>query len=180
MGTTPTRALTGLQQHPVSGDQFFAAYLMFRRCPHLPVDYFPTVSAFEHSHCVPTYVTEVRRHFKEAYAKAYLQTNCEARKQKWYYDRTTSAVQLILGDVVLMKNDAYQGKQKVKDWWSETEYVVVCQVTDGVPTYEVKDETVHHNWLFLVAAPAGAVMPLGVGVSLSEENIAHSTLAEFT
>ena len=54
------------------------------------------------------------------------------------------------GDVALMKNDAYQGKQKVKDQWSETEYVVVCQVTDGVPTYEVKDEagnvnTVHHN-----------------------------------
>ena len=34
--------------------------------------------------------------------------------------------------------------------------MVVCQVVDGVPTYEVKDEagsmkTVHHNRLFLVA-----------------------------
>ena len=48
--------------------------------------------------------------------------------------------QLVLGNVVLMKNDAYQGKRKVKDWWSETEYVVVHQVTDGVPAYEVKDE----------------------------------------
>ena len=69
-----------------------------------------------------------------------------------------STVQLVLSDVVLMKNDAYQGKRKVKDWWSETEYVVVRQVTDGVPTYEVKDEagnikTVHHNQLFLVATP---------------------------
>ena len=62
-------------------------YLMFGRCPHLPVDYyFPTVSAFECSHCVPAYVTEVRRHFKEAYAEAHLQTNCKAEKQKWYYD----------------------------------------------------------------------------------------------
>ena len=48
--------------------------------------------------------------------------------------------QLVPGDVVLMKNDAFQGKQKVKDWWSETEYVVVCQVTDGVPACKVKDE----------------------------------------
>ena len=40
----------------------------------------------------------------------------------------------------MMKNDAYQGKRKVKDWWSETEYVVVHQVADGIPTYEVKDE----------------------------------------
>ena len=94
-------------------------------------------------------------------------------------------MQLILGDMVLMKNDAYQGKQKVKDQCSETEYVVVHQVTDGVPAYEVKDEarnvkTVHCNWLLLVAAPMEAVMPLGAGASISEENVARSTLVEHT
>ena len=62
-------------------------YLMFGRHPHLPVDYyFLMVSAFEHSHHVPAYVMEVRRCFKEAYAEAHLQTNCEAEKQKCYYD----------------------------------------------------------------------------------------------
>ena len=132
-------------------------YLMFGRCPHLPVDYyFLIVSAYECSHCMPAYVMEVRRHFKEAYTKAHLQTNCKAKKQKRYYDRATSMVQLVPGNVLLMKNNAYQGKWKVKDLWSETEYVVVCQVTDGIPAYEVKDEvenvkTVHHNQLFLVA-----------------------------
>ena len=95
-------------------------------------------------------MTEVRRRFKEAYAEAHLQMNCEAEKQKWYYDRTTSIMQLVLGNMVLMKNDAYQGKGKVKDRWSETEYVVIHQVADGVPAYEVKDEagnvkTVHCN-----------------------------------
>ena len=55
-------------------------YLMFGRHPHLPVDYyFLTVSAFERSRCVPAYVMEVRRHFKEACAEAHLQTNCEAK-----------------------------------------------------------------------------------------------------
>ena len=84
---------------------------MFRRCPHLPVDYyFLTVSAFKCSLCVLTYVMEVRRWLKEAYAKAHLQMNCEAKKQKRYYDKTMSTMQLVLGDVVLMKNDAYQGK----------------------------------------------------------------------
>ena len=58
-------------------------YLMFGRHPHLPIDYyFPTVSAYECSHCMPAYVMEVQRCFKEAY----LQTNCEAEKQKRYYD----------------------------------------------------------------------------------------------
>ena len=96
-----------------------------------------------------------------------------------------STAQLVLGDVVLMKNDAYQGKRKVKDRWSETEYVVVHQVTDGVPAYEVKDEagnvkTIHHNRLFLVAAPVEAVTPLGADALLSEENVARSTPAECT
>ena len=84
-----------------------------------------------------------------------------------------------------MKNDAYQGKWKVKDQWSETEYVVVHQVADGVPAYEVKDEagnvkTIHCNWLFLVATPKEAIMPLGAGMPISQENIVQSTCAEHT
>ena len=62
-------------------------YLMFGRHLHLPVNYyFLMVSAYEHSRCMPAYVMEVQRCFKEAYAEAHLQTNCEAEKQKCYYD----------------------------------------------------------------------------------------------
>ena len=62
-------------------------YLMFGRHPRLPVDYyFPMVSAYKCSCHVPVYVTEVQRCFKEAYTEAHLQTNCEAQKQKHYYD----------------------------------------------------------------------------------------------
>ena len=109
-------------------------YLMFGRHPRFPVDYyFSTVSAYERSRRMPAYVTEVWRRFKEAYTEAHLQTNCEAEKQKRYYDRATSTAQLVPGDIALMTNDMYQGKQKVKDRWSETGYVVVRQVVDGVP-----------------------------------------------
>ena len=84
-----------------------------------------------------------------------------------------------------MKNDAYQGKWKVKDRSSETEYVVVHQVADGIPAYEVKDEagnikTIQHNQLFLVATPKEVIMPLGAGMPISEENIVRSTCAEHT
>ena len=94
-------------------------------------------------------------------------------------------MQLVPGNVVLMKNDAFQGKQKVKDWWSETEYVVVHQVADGIPVYEAKDEvgsmkTVHRNWLFLVATPKETITPLGAGMSISKEDIVQSTQAEHT
>ena len=62
----------------------------------------------------------------------------------------------MLGDVVLMKLDAFQGKRKVKDRWSKVEYVVTHQVAGDVPTYKVKDDSrnvniTHHNRLFLVA-----------------------------
>ena len=57
-------------------------YLMFGRHPHLPVNfYFPTRGAHVHSHCVPANVEEVRKHFKEAYAEAHLQTTSEADRQ---------------------------------------------------------------------------------------------------
>ena len=96
-------------------------YLMFGRHPCLPVDYyFPRVSAYECSRHMPSYVMEARRCFKESYTEAHLQINCKAKKQKCYYDRATSTAQLVPGNMVLMKNDAYQRKRKVKDWWSET------------------------------------------------------------
>ena len=115
MGAAPARAAARLQQHPVCSDWLFIAW-MFGRCPHLPIDYyFLMVSVFERSCCVPTYVMEIRRCFKEAYAEAHLQINSEAKKQKCYYDRATSTAQLVLGDVVLVRNDTFQRKRKVKD-----------------------------------------------------------------
>ena len=47
-------------------------YLMFGRCLCLPVDfYFQTQGAHVRSRCVPTYVEEVRRCFKEAYIEVH-------------------------------------------------------------------------------------------------------------
>ena len=84
-----------------------------------------------------------------------------------------------------MKLDAFQGKCKVKDRWSETEYEIVHQVTTDVPMYEVRDEarnvkTVHCNQLFLVATPRGDITPLGGNESTSDKGAAWSTLAELT
>ena len=49
-------------------------------------------------------------------------------------------MQLMPGNIVLMKLDAFQGKKKAKDRWNGVDYVVTSQVTSDVPTYEVKDD----------------------------------------
>ena len=54
-----------------------------------------------------------------------------------------------------MKLDAFQGKRRAKDKWSEVKYVVTHEVANDMPTYEVKDDggnvkVDHHNRLFLV------------------------------
>ena len=159
---------------------------MFGRCPCLPVDfYFPTKGAHVHSRCVPVYVEEVRKHFKEAYTKAHLQTNSEADWQKWYYERATSTVQLMLGDIILMKLYAFQGKRKVKDRWSEVEYVVTHQVANDVPMYDMRDDgrnvkVAHCNRLFLVDPARDVTTPLGGIKSISYVGSAWSALAELT
>ena len=63
--------------------------------------------------------------------------------------------------------------------------MVVHQVTDDIPTYEVQDDgrnvkLVHHNQLFLVATPRGDATLLGGSKSASEESATLSALAEFT
>ena len=112
-------------------------YLMFGRYHCLPVDfYFPTKGTHVHSHHVPIYV---RKYFKEAYTEAHLQTNSKVDWQKQHYDRATSTMQLMPGDIILMKLDAFQGKRKAKDRWSEVEYLVTCQVANDVPE-KVRDD----------------------------------------
>ena len=73
----------------------------------------------------------------------------------------------------------------VKDRWSKVEYVVVCQVADDVPTYEVKDDggnvkVTHCNRFFLVAPAEEDAMPLGGSESISVEGTTRSTLMELT
>ena len=94
-------------------------------------------------------------------------------------------MQLMLGDIILMKLDTFQGKRKVEDRWSKVEYVVTRQVESDMPTYEVKDDggnikVTHHNRLFLVAPVSNTATPLGGSKSVSYVCTTRSTLAELT
>ena len=77
-----------------------------------------------------------------------------------------------------------KGNRKSRTGGSETEYVVVCQVADGIPAYEVKDEAGDVKTTPQLAVscnhPMEANMPLGAGMSISEGNVIRSTLVEHT
>ena len=128
---------------------------------------------------------EVQKHFKEAFAEAQHQSNSEADRQKYNYDKSTSTVQLMPGDMVLKKADAFQGKRKVKDHWRDVEYELVCQVANGVPLYEIKDSSgnvkvAHHNQLFLLATLQGEDTPLCESEDAQISMSTQSALVELT
>ena len=94
-------------------------------------------------------------------------------------------MQLIWGDVILVKLGTFQGKGKAKDRWSEVEYVVTCQVADDMSAFEVRDygrnvKVTHHNRLFLVAPTRDVATPLGGSKSVSYVGTAWSILEELT
>ena len=186
MGEAPPGGAPSVQQYPVSGDRLFTALLDVQEASVTPNQFlFSNPGAFKHSHRVPEYVDEIRHRFKEAYTKAHVQTNLEADWQKQNYDRATSTVQLVLGDAVLLKQDAFQGKRKMKDRWGDDEYEVVHQVTPDMPAYEVRDRSgnarvVHQNRLFLVASISKPVTPLSLDTELLEATSERSTLVELT
>ena len=73
----------------------------------------------------------------------------------------------------------------MKDPWSEVEYEVICQVVNGVPSYEIKDpsgnlQVTHRNRLFLLAIPHGEVMPLNKSENADINVSTRSALVELT
>ena len=91
-------------------------------------------------------VTTLRSTFKAAREV----TQEEAACKKRLYDRKTSVVTLKVGDIMLMRTDAFQGKRKIKDQWGDVMYMVVAQVDKSVPVYVVinhhcRQQTLHCN-----------------------------------
>ena len=77
-------------------------------------------------------------------------TQTEALRPKWRYDQKASTVTLNKGDVVLIRNDQFVGKRKLKDHWGDKVYNVCDQVDVDVPVYVIENQlgqrqTLHQN-----------------------------------
>ena len=88
--------------------------------------------------------------FRKAFKVADNMTQMEALRQKRRYDQKALTVTLNKGDVVLMRNDQFVGKRKLKDCLSDEVYTVCNQVNMDVPMYIIKNQqgqrqTLHQN-----------------------------------
>ena len=117
-------------------------FLMFRRRPQLPVDLlFPTVNNREWTCTIDEYVKTLYEWLRECLQLTQESASKEANRQKRLYDRKVGAVELRLGDRILVRLDAFRGqRRKLKNRWGDDVHTVIDWKADGIPVYEVKNE----------------------------------------
>ena len=159
-------------------------FLMFRHRPRLPVDLlFLTVMRDENSRTTDEYVTSLYDKLKLALASVRDAALLQAQRQKRLYDRRAGAVELHLGDKVLVKLDAFRGqRQKLKNRWGDAFYTVVKRVADRIPAYEFendankKRQVLHRAQLLLwLTEPEGE--PLRINCISIESGLTSAELA---
>ena len=136
---------------------FSLYYLMFGWRPRLPIDLlFPTHREHNLTRTIDKYVEMLYRHLWKSVKLAQDLALKEALRQKQLYDHKVGVVELLPGDHLLVKLDAFRGQwRKLKNW-----------VADRVPANVVKNEcmakrkVLHHSRLLLWLANFGEPMQM--------------------
>lgn len=127
--------------------------LMFGRDPNLPVD--NLYKAPTEGQCSPSeFYNKLRKEIVYCQDLARKHSNFKANKVKQYYDVSARASGLEIGDVVLVRKVGIKGRQKLKDKWIDTPYVVIEKPNVTIPVYKVRPisakgptRTLHRNML---------------------------------
>ena len=89
--------------------------LMFGWWPRLPINFiFPSHEVMGTLRPVDSYVAGLITALRKAFEVTQNMTQTEALRQKQSYDQKASTVTLNKGDVVLIRNDQFVGKRKLK------------------------------------------------------------------
>lgn len=148
--------------------------LMFGRDPHLPVDLKYGLVQTGPAKTLTKYVDDLRTKMKESFALASRAADAARAKQKKGYDTRSRGANVQVGDRVLVKRVAFDGRHKLADKWEEEVYEVRDKPNEDIPVYVVRREdgdgrtrTLHRNLL----------LPLG-GRQTGEESDAESVAEE--
>lgn len=134
-------------------------FLMFGRHPRLPVDMMLDVPNEDPKLSYHSYVQGLRDRLKESYVIATRAAEKARQTQKGQYDVRARGATLEVGDRVLVRILAFEGKHKLADKWEEDPYVVLSQPNDGIPVFVVQREdatgrkrTLHRNHLLPISS----------------------------
>ena len=116
-------------------------FLMFRQWPRLPIDFvFPTHKVIGTLRPVDSYVAELITALRKAFEVAQNMTQTEALRQKQRCDQKALTVTLNKVDVVLIRNNQFVGKGKLKDHWGDQVYIACNQVNVDVPVNIIENQ----------------------------------------
>ena len=117
-------------------------FIMFGRTPRLPVDLiFGLGQEHDQQKGMTAYVEDCTQVLKEAYQKASIAADKEAKHNKQQYDKKVRVTGLRPGDRVLVRNMSQRGGPgKLRSYWEDTVHVVVRRIDESAPVYEITPE----------------------------------------
>lgn len=127
--------------------------LMFGRKPKLPIDsLFKTVDVDE-NRTPDNYIEGLKKRMQETHDVVQRYATAGKKKQKAEYDKKVKFSKIEVGDKVLLKILAFQGKHKIADRFEQEIYTVVKQPNEDIPVYVIRspsglEKTLHRNHLF--------------------------------
>ena len=142
---------------PHESTKFTPYELMFGRKPKLPIDLeYESEREDNQSKSTKEYINDLKDRLEQTRKIIESHTEKAKKKQKKYYDRKTKSVELSVGDRVLVKKVAFEGKHKIADKFEEEPYTIIEQPRPEIPVFKVKSEssglekTLHRNLLLKI------------------------------
>ena len=149
-------------------------YLMFGRVPCLLIDIEYGVTQLELiDKSRQNYAHKLWAHLNWPFKIAKDVNLKESERQKRYYDHKMRCQKLIVGDMILVKEEGSSGNYKINDKWEVNPFMVLEHLTDKkgqqMPVFRLKEvvkegapaeKTLHHNMLYPFRSVEGLENPL--------------------
>lgn len=115
--------------------------LLYGRSPRLPVDMLFNLTPEQTGHNHHSYMEKWKQGMEEAYGIARENAQKAGLRSKKFYNSKVKSSVLQPGDRVLVRNMTPRGGPgKLRNHWEDIVHVVVRQVNENVPVYELKPE----------------------------------------
>ena len=130
--------------------------LLFGRKPKLPID-----SAFEQvlentDKAATEYLEDLQEKMQRTHQIVLQHREKAQMKQDKYYNQKAKAVKISVGDKVLVKRLAFDGKHKIADKFESEPYLVIQQPRPDIPVFKLRfqetdrERTLHQNHPLLI------------------------------